>query len=112
MLSTIETWQFSGISKAGQGLGPEREGGRRRSWGRLCPSVLRVWTTLSVKKWGDSRIFTGDVKRSHLVLGDSDRRSMTHRMEVEGRARNNEETFEVDGYGVCCWRSELGNLWE
>lgn len=50
------------------------------------------------------------MKRSDLVLGDSDRRSMTHWMEVEGRARNKEETFEVDGYGVCCWRSELGNL--
>ena len=36
MLGTIEKWQLSDISKPGEGFWPEREGGRRRSWDRLC----------------------------------------------------------------------------
>ena len=42
MLSTIETWQFSGISKAGQGLGPEREYTSTATPASLYQPVLRI----------------------------------------------------------------------
>ena len=63
---------------------------------------LRDGETLRVFQWGCDKI--------RSVLGDADKRSMTYWIEVERRARNNEETSAVGGYSESCWRFELGNL--